>query len=497
MSQYSRLKIAALVVLSCLIPAIARQIVTRSPSQLDRLQAKAAAISVRIDGFNPATGVIVGRSGTQYWVLTARHAIETQNIATDRYRRVVTTRGNKYRFDRNTVCYLHSASGERLDLALFRFESDQTYDVAEIATYTADRQAHYSFIYGWPDEGHADRPRSPTFVVGQIVPRTIAIGQMRFQYDAGYTLFYSNPTEIGMSGGAVIDAAGRLVGIHGREDGQEFSDRRIADRPVSVKLGLSSGIPMSVLISALQHNRCASAITLQLADQLPPKLSSRDQREFIEYSQPAAWPNSDRPVDWSNAGNHLYRSGQLEAALAHFDRAIALQPAFFPAWFQRGNTLYAMGRESEALTSFDQALAIEPTFYQAWRDRGALLVELGNPEAALVAFEQAIALRPDDRLLWYLIGNLLALDLGRPNAALAAYDQAIALNDRFAPAWFGRGRVLSDLGRLDEAIAALDRGLALDDEIRAGWLLRAEVWQRLGNGQQAKMDLERAGSLRP
>ncbi|MGD1901144.1 MAG: tetratricopeptide repeat-containing serine protease family protein [Geitlerinemataceae cyanobacterium] len=495
MSRYERWAIAGLSVLFCVLPAAIHYAGDRPKTPLDRVRQEAEAISVRIDGLDEsATGVIVGRASRDYWVLTARHAIDG-NPNTDAHRRVVAAGGQEYRFDRDTVCYLDETTGEPLDLALFRFESDRDYDVADIAAHAPDRDGDVVFAYGWPENGDVARPRSPVLTVGQAVPRARAIGQMRFQHDEGYTLFYSNFTERGMSGGAVLDTAGRLVGIHGRADGHQraASPTELA----AVHLGLSSGIPSETLVEAARGSDCAPTLALRSTNAPPPELSASERRKIAARLASVETPNSDRPLDWSNAGNRLYRQGQLQQALPYFERAIELDPEFAAAWYQRGNTLYALERNVEALQSFDRALDRDPEFYEAMREKGALLVELGELEEALETFYRSTSLRSGDRVLWYMLGNLLAIELRRPLDALKAYDRAIELNDRFAPAWLGRGRVLMDLGRLDEAKIALNTGLRLDNRLAAGWSLRAELWEKLGDDRRAEVDRQQAESLRP
>ena len=62
----------------------------------------------------------------------------------------------------------------------------------------------------------------------------------------GYDLSYTNITRVGMSGGPVFDAAGRIVAIHGQGDrnnqipGEETSSGIISDE----KTGFNLGVPI-------------------------------------------------------------------------------------------------------------------------------------------------------------------------------------------------------------------------------------------------------------
>jgi tetratricopeptide (TPR) repeat protein len=53
-------------------------------------------------------------------------------------------------------------------------------------------------------------------------------------------------------------------------------------------------------------------------------------------------------------------AGDLDRALADFNRAIALDPSSALAYFCRGSILVAKGRFDEAITDFDRAVELEP-----------------------------------------------------------------------------------------------------------------------------------------
>ncbi|MFM6252962.1 MAG: trypsin-like peptidase domain-containing protein, partial [Dolichospermum sp.] len=64
----------------------------------------------------------------------------------------------------------------------------------------------------------------------------------------GYDLLYSNITKDGMSGGAVLDTQGRLIGIHGTVEGEES-----LDFDGEINLGRSSGIPIKTFLNLVEQ----------------------------------------------------------------------------------------------------------------------------------------------------------------------------------------------------------------------------------------------------
>jgi tetratricopeptide (TPR) repeat protein len=66
------------------------------------------------------------------------------------------------------------------------------------------------------------------------------------------------------------------------------------------------------------------------------------------------------PRGHNNLGNLLEKMGQFDRALAHYDRAIALNPGFAGFYNNRANVLKSQGRYEEALQAHAQAMETDP-----------------------------------------------------------------------------------------------------------------------------------------
>ncbi|MGF1498911.1 MAG: protein kinase [Elainellaceae cyanobacterium] len=76
------------------------------------------------------------------------------------------------------------------------------------------------------------------------------------------------------------------------------------------------------------------------------------------YDVLAVFPNDFAGLWGLGVANHQMEL--YDTALEFFDRAIASNPDFAPAWKDRGATLWRVGRHSEAVTSVNRALALNP-----------------------------------------------------------------------------------------------------------------------------------------
>jgi len=130
-------------------------------------------------------------------------------------------------------------------------------------------------------------------------------------------------------------------------------------------------------------------------------------------------------------GNLFGASQEYEAAIASYDRALAIQPDKHAAWNNRGISLGNLGRYEDAIASYDRAVAIKPDYYEAWNNRGVALKNLGRDEDAIASYDRALAINPDFHQSWYN-RSLVLKHLGREEEATESYNKAVALNPDYA-----------------------------------------------------------------
>lgn len=135
-----------------------------------------------------------------------------------------------------------------------------------------------------------------------------------------------------------------------------------------------------------------------------------------------------------------YQANDYRQAVNFLDRAITIQPSA-AAYSNRGIALNELGQLEAAVASYDKAIALQPDYAVAHANRGKVLRELGQLEAAVAGYDRAVALQPDFAEAHYNRGNVLK-SLTRLEAAVASYDKAIALRPDFAEAYWNKALVL-------------------------------------------------------
>ena len=191
------------------------------------------------------SGFIVARNGDKYYVATNAHV----------------TNGGEYfgirLHDKEVVASETVMYFDGLDLAVVEFESSRDYPVATLAP-TVD-VGQDVFVSGWPPPHPGSNEVVRQFIYGRVS------ADLTQAFYGGYEISYSAPTDVGMSGGQVVDASGRVVAIHGM--GGPMTKGAIAQRtrlnindPVVATLasatnsGLNYGIPISTFINQAAAN---------------------------------------------------------------------------------------------------------------------------------------------------------------------------------------------------------------------------------------------------
>jgi tetratricopeptide (TPR) repeat protein len=189
-------------------------------------------------------------------------------------------------------------------------------------------------------------------------------------------------------------------------------------------------VTLPVLFSTVQASTPNAPAALELAQQNAALLTRRP----IELGAAQfALDQSTGSVLFATAaimGMGLYGEGKLDAALALFDKALTAIPEEQPrvagvdaVLFLRAGAHYRLNRVEQAIADFERAVALNPDFFAAYYNLALAYSASCAParqlKQAIAAAEQAVSLRPNDASAHRLLAGLL-LEAGDAPAALAA-----------------------------------------------------------------------------
>jgi TolB-like protein/Tfp pilus assembly protein PilF len=203
-------------------------------------------------------------------------------------------------------------------------------------------------------------------------------------------------------------------------------------------------------------------------------------------------------------GRHRWRERNeegLEAALEHFQKAIAADPGFARAYSGLADTYLLLAdhgdlKQAEALSKAEaavaEALRLDPQLAEAHASLGLIRTNQGKPDEARVAFEQALKLDPEYVFahLWY--ANLFN-DTEERAQKLAEYERALALDPLLIPANVNLAGQYMNLGRYRDAVTLYERLTRLQPDRQSYFYTRGgEALRRAGALAEAVQLFRRA-----
>ena len=512
---------------------------------LGELEQKAKQFTVRIDSNSGAngSGIIIAEEGDTYTVLTAAHVVCEKEAGTKPCKNysyeILAPDGQKYPVEKSTV-----KTEEGVDLGILKFTAkNQNYQVATLADYNPN-DFEYVFAAGYPKLGNQSPWR---FSLGLIFDKErglLATRQSDFQINSdgqsqtasfltgGYELVYTSITYSGMSGGPVLDSQGRVIGIHGRAEGEQAIDQKIGDCGVNegckIQLGYSLGIPVSTFLGLttrfgvqaqkVEENIQAPQLTTQQAESIEDAVLSAD----------VSTGNAQASV-WLERGNQLWRLRRYKEAVKAFDRAIKQKPAFiYLAYYGKGLALFWDGKLKESVTVLEKAVKLKPDFVAAWQNL-ALSYRGWRPKKALVALNKAIQLQQENpnlyneksailtnlrryaeaeiainkaiciapRSIFYSNRGVMYTHRKKWELALSDYSKAIQINPKDAVVYYNRGIVYADQKKWDLAIADYNKAIQINPKYVKTYINRGSLYYKRKKGDLAIADYSKAIQINP
>jgi type IV pilus biogenesis/stability protein PilW len=156
------------------------------------------------------------------------------------------------------------------------------------------------------------------------------------------------------------------------------------------------------------------------------------QRTWAYESNETLWTdtlasNQDSWAAQFNLGNDFLKKGQVDEAMARFQKALEIDPNYADAHSNLGLVLYRKGQVEKAIFEYQKALGIDPNNAKTHNDLGAALYQIGQVDEAMIQFQKALGIDPNYANAHDNLGIAL-LKKGRVDEAIVQFQEVVRLN---------------------------------------------------------------------
>ncbi|BAY28000.1 tetratricopeptide repeat-containing protein [Calothrix sp. NIES-2100] len=438
----------------------------------------AQKITVRIDGANTGSGIIIERTGDTYTVVTNWHVMRLEGSYTVR-----TEDGRQYNINHNQVKPLGN-----VDLAVFQFTSNQNYPVADKGNSDQLTGGKTVYVAGYPTGISGVSGRNFKFLSGQI-------SSLLSNPKDGYALDYTVQSFKGMSGGPILDEQGKLVGIHGRAGTDPIAGgTAVLGIPLKTYLTLApSAKPTTIAVGNIPGNKPISTTSSVLSNaqayvqQALERWDNGDKQKAIEDLKQAQQLDPDKA---EKAGLSLAQEAAQAAQSQKFDLALPraqiasyLAPKNDKVWFLLGGIYLQTKNFDEAIAALTKAQSLNPKNADVLFAIGSANFQQEKYQPAIVNYQAGLKLKPNDPEGLFDLGNAY-YKLGRFSDAIAQYNKAISQDQKFWAAVNNIGLIKYEQGDIQGAIQQWQTAVSLDKQAPEPLLALAVALYTKGDRQQ-------------
>jgi tetratricopeptide (TPR) repeat protein len=222
----------------------------------------------------------------------------------------------------------------------------------------------------------------------------------------------------------------------------------------------------------------------------------------IAQFQKALEVHPDDAVAHNNLGNALVQKGRLDEAIAQHRKALEIDPGYAEAHYNLGNALLQKGLLDEAMAQLQKTLAIDPDFADAHYSLSIVLRQKGLVDEGIAQLRKALEVNPDDVKVHNNLGTAL-LEKGLVDEGFAQFRKALEIDPDYANAHYNLGIALLQKGQIDEAIVHFQKVLeirpgdavACHNLSRVAWMLATSPASAVRNGPKAVALAEQVNRL--
>jgi len=193
---------------------------------------------------------------------------------------------------------------------------------------------------------------------------------------------------------------------------------------------------------------------------------------FLSFNRVEVWQNSSTLLDdillkhskvvtaLNARGDVRAESGDLEAALSDFNRAIECSPGGSRAYRNRALLKYRLGDYSGSIVDYNTTLLIDTSDAISYLNRGLAKEKVEDMAGALSDYNATLKVDPGFAEAYNNRGSLRSI-IGEHDKAMLDYNKAIELKPGFGSAYANRAKLYNKLGMFNKSLSDISTALTL------------------------------------
>lgn len=197
---------------------------------------------------------------------------------------------------------------------------------------------------------------------------------------------------------------------------------------------------------------------------------------------------TEDPVAIFNQGQEAHERGELQKAIALYEKALELAPEFPEAEYQRGGALLSLKKSDEAEKAFRRAIELRSDWSLPMASLGALLIQKNQLIEAERILTKAVQLDAQNFPALAALTELRLKTKAKPEILQELLDKIKALTAKANPTvtvWAARAALENALGDRSAAKASAERALADDPQNQNALMTRADIALSEGDTRRA------------
>ena len=199
---------------------------------------------------------------------------------------------------------------------------------------------------------------------------------------------------------------------------------------------------------------------------------------------------------YRDLANLLAERERWELAQRCYAASCQLQPGDALAQHNWGVTLIELGRPADAIAAYERAIGLNPAYANAYCSLGLAYQQILAPEAALVAFDCAMKIAPQEAR-FALEHARTRVNLGQHAEAFGELESLAVRSPRNPEVFNLKGLALKNLKRAGEALSAFDVAVALQPDYAEALSNRGNLRLQMRQFSRAIEDLNAALAAKP